>query len=1058
MKSVANRMMVAAGGEAPFVVDPTLGTSYTVQRIVSCYEYVAVSTDGNTIVALGNAEASTGVRHPYVSSDSGLTFTRISVANTPRALGLATDGTRFVIALWNVSNHVDMYYADSPTSATTWTFTSSLDTALPSGPTNFATYLNGVFILAYSRGVYYTSPDGVTWTRRDLYATLFRSQTHHISSAAFHGGRYVFTLSRQDMDTDNAYMVTVNTSFGDRKLVNGDGKGYATNGSNIHLSLHSIEGFGLGEVKVATTLAGLATGTSVPLTFAPTGIAFGAGLFVIVDGTNALSSADGVTWTVRTSSLPGGPINGPQLQQRIRFMNGGFVTWNALDQSYAHSADGITWTNVSTPGLYPSSIAFGNDGSADVYMMVTSTGSVRSSPSITAPTWTTLAATGVTDGDLAYLPTVFRWVLASTGLLQVSGAAATAWSTVTMPGGHAPNSSPTLAVGGPTNNLVFCSDISNRTVLASSTAGATAADWDPTPAVTGPNLGDVTVFSTASHYGEILTGTATGVVLSSGSSIKFFWDYTPWVSGVTPPTFNNYTGMTATISMRYDAASRNSMGIIVLNGNAIAPSYGGFHYSTDGFATSAFVQVGTFDRSRIDGMAYGGSGGTDYVLSSVANILIVNPSGEFYSNTTPGDLTAWTLRDLADGYNAVPGQLISAEGRFGMVDIFGRVWSSTNGTSWSIVSTLDDTFGCWLSYIGYVGSKWLVLGGCHLAITRASLGSGGWTVRHSDPPMNDTHATWFGAAGAGRTGLTGGGVTPWNVGDLLHAGSFVFNSISYNSALGLWIAVGDGGRIYTAAITLGTEGAVPYPSGAWTLQTSGVAYDLKSVACQKGDTDPHIVVVGSNSSILTSVDGVTWASNATSGSTTQFTAVCPTDNPLVFFAAGNYGSEILKTVNGGTSWANYGQSPYAFSEAIDKLLYDDTTQTLFVVNHVSFNGWPYVGDPVMYSTAGAAFAATALPEGISMVTMGTDRIYSLQDGSISRCDLSDPATLVGTASAPFLFRAESFNYALEPHWAVFQDYTGPNLPPGTTRQQRIGSDYVLQRRTLPYRRLEISFP
>lgn len=82
------------------------------------------------------------------------------------------------------------------------------------------------------------------------------------------------------------------------------------------------------------------------------------------------------------------------------------------------------------------------------------------------------------------------------------------------------------------------------------------------------------------------------------------------------------------------------------------------------------------------------------------------------------------------------------------------------------------------------------------------------------------------------------------------------NDLVWAASLGLWVAVGASGRIYTAT-TL---------AGPWTLRTSGTAQPLRGVRFANG----ILLAYGDGGAICRSVDGITWT-NPTGAGASNFT-------------------------------------------------------------------------------------------------------------------------------------------------------------------------------------------
>lgn len=105
---------------------------------------------------------------------------------------------------------------------------------------------------------------------------------------------------------------------------------------------------------------------------------------------------------------------------------------------------------------------------------------------------------------------------------------------------------------------------------------------------------------------------------------------------------------------------------------------------------------------------------------------------------------------------------------------------------------------------------------------------------------------------------------------------------------GQWVAVGDGGQIYTS------------PTGAaWTPRESGVGFQLNAVAFAAG----LWVVAGNSGTVLTSPDGVAWTPRLY-GVTANLNGVAYGGSPATWIVVGS-GGTILKSTDAGVTvaWA-----------------------------------------------------------------------------------------------------------------------------------------------------------
>lgn len=198
-------------------------------------------------------------------------------------------------------------------------------------------YGNSIFVIASSStyGIY-TSPDGITWTNRDL--KVYSHYAGRNINAAFNAVRFL----------NNQFVIVTGTSYSGGRL-----EGHvlvSTNGINwsdkaeISASLMEIAyGNGVyvvvgneGAIYTSTNLSNWtkrASNTSLKLV----GVSFGKGLFIVTgDNGIILTSSDGINWTMQESNTTSYLI-------RSRYGNGMYVAcgYNAVILT---SIDGITWT------------------------------------------------------------------------------------------------------------------------------------------------------------------------------------------------------------------------------------------------------------------------------------------------------------------------------------------------------------------------------------------------------------------------------------------------------------------------------------------------------------------------------------------------------------------------------------------------------------------------------------------------------------------------------------------------------------------------------------------
>lgn len=120
-------------------------------------------------------------------------------------------------------------------------------------------------------------------------------------------------------------------------------------------------------------------------------------------------------------------------------------------------------------------------------------------------------------------------------------------------------------------------------------------------------------------------------------------------------------------------------------------------------------------------------------------------------------------------------------------------------------------------------------------------------------------------------------------------GSNRLRDVAYSADLGQWVAVGDGGTLYTS------------PDGvSWTSRTSGTAENLYAVVW-----NPALslwLTVGNNDAALTSPDGINWTDRTLGASGDDYRSVAVSDGGR-FLVAGDDGSNLLVWYSDdGTNW------------------------------------------------------------------------------------------------------------------------------------------------------------
>ncbi len=217
-----------------------------------------------------------------------------------------------------------------------------------------------------------------------------------------------------------------------------------------------------------------------------------------------------------------------------------------------------------------------------------------------------------------------------------------------------------------------------------------------------------------------------------------------------------------------------------------------------------------------------------------------------------------------------------------------------------------------------------------------------------------------------------------------------FNDISVNDAGDQFVAVGFGGKII--------EGADAADPSGWTEPNSTVSEELMGVVW--GQADSLWVAVGSDETVITSPDGVTWSNAGVSG-------IDPGDSlrdvaydgaDFVAVGTGVGGLSVLYTSPDGLSWTK-DMLFFSFPAAPEQVSY---SPALGIWQVVGAEGTWFYGDPGSWSINTAGFANDL--NGILTTAEGVTYVVGDQ-GDILR---TDPGTVTS-----WTFVNSGANYDLE---------------------------------------------
>lgn len=197
------------------------------------------------------------------------------------------------------------------------------------------------------------------------------------------------------------------------------------------------------------------------------------------------------------------------------------------------------------------------------------------------------------------------------------------------------------------------------------------------------------------------------------------------------------------------------------------------------------------------------------------------------------------MQRLDFGPTSLPGNLFIASG----INVITRQSTPSVPTGWSQIDTSVTTlFG--IAHDG--ASRWVAVGG---------------------------------SVGVGQVAFSTGGLAGWFASQHTVATANQFRGVAFGA--GLFVAVGDGGHIWTSPTGAG---------GTFTQRTSTTANNLRSVAFAGG----VFIAVGDGGTIVASVDGIAWASK-TSGVGDQLMDVSYDAVTNVVIAAG-FNGRILSSI------------------------------------------------------------------------------------------------------------------------------------------------------------------
>ena len=542
-------------------------------------------------------------------------------------------------------------------------------------------------------------------------------------------------------------------------------------------------------------------------------IAYGNGIYVAVgSGGTILTSADGVTWTSRTSGTIEdlyGVTYGNGLFVAVGYYSSGLPESNIEPPSaILSSSDGVTWTtNSFTSTTLYSSVTYGNGKFVAVgqHMGDSTAGYMTSSDGITWSEYDmgpSLPLTSVTYGNGVFVAVGYE------GYMYTSSDGVTwsrSYATNIDLHGVTYGNGVFVAVGRGGTVLTSTDGVTFRTLGAGSNDLAAVTYGNGTfvaLAYTGQTLTSpdgVTWTSRSSGTTNALYGGVYGngmyVVVGSGGTILTSTDGITWTSRT--------SGTTTTVSC---VAYGNGMYVAVGSGGTILTSADGITWTSRTSGTTNALYGGVYG----NGM---------YVVVGSGGTILTSADGITWTSRTSG--TTSTLSGVAYGNDA-----------FVAMGSAGSTLTSTDGVTWILGSTGTSHFIYAITY----GNGTFVAVGRGGILT--SIDGATWTSRTPGPSHILYGITYgngmFVAVGQAGTILTSIDGTTWQQ-SISGTPRLYIYGITYGN--GMFVAVGGDGYFLTS-----TDGVT------WSIVSSGTANILRGVIYSQG----HFIAVGDAGTILQS--------------------------------------------------------------------------------------------------------------------------------------------------------------------------------------------------------------
>ncbi len=656
---------VAVARNASAFAYSTNGTSWTASGSVDSgepWDWCDVAFGNGRFVAVAESDSSSTRR--AVSTDGGITWTAGNISSG--AVAIAYGGTRFVVVEGNFSNA-----AAYSTDGVTWTtatlpanadstesdwrdvafgnnrFVAIADNAaqvaislngitwssaqLPiSADWRRVTYGNGLFVALAENNVAASSPDGITWTERNIYATsidvLETSKDTVVDWAAgtatsaglwraiAHNGSNRYVMVGGDGSTGLASYSSNGISWTAGTMpVGGDGPYAVAFGSGLWVAPYS------GSNDVATSSDGITfsfQSNVLPATRDWRAIAFGNGTFVIVDSsgtTGAATSTNGTTWTSRTlsasaewSSVAFGTIGATNY-----FVAVSGITGNSNAGSYS-TDNGATWSASTLPSSTRwSSVAFGN-GRFVAVSGNSGTTSTAAAYSTNGTTWTSSTLPGSAAGwdNVSWNGSVFIATAYNTSRSAISEDGIT-WTE--------------RAMGATANWIASAADVTNFELVVVATSSTSIREIRYQA-----NTNRLTVDSTTNLSVDdtiIVPGDSAGIEIFGGLTR----DITYYVTSIV-----NSTQFTI-------SATRGGSNLVLSTGSGSMYALVGKVYSAiaygSGSGNSGFIALGDNNRNAVNVYVGARARGRAYIVNNQLDEIWMHEPGSNYSSSNPPVMT-----------------------------------------------------------------------------------------------------------------------------------------------------------------------------------------------------------------------------------------------------------------------------------------------------------------------------------------------------------------------------------------------------------------------------------